>query len=152
MKKWPWLILVLVTIALDQVTKIWAFQTLIPYHPRVILPMLNFTLAFNTGAAFSFLSSTGEWHQWLFTGFNVVMSIVLTTWITRLPKTAGLELTALSLILAGALGNLVDRVRLGHVIDFIDVHYTHYHWPAFNLADSAICIGAAFLLLNMIKE
>lgn len=149
MNKWPWFIVSLVVIVLDQVTKYWAFRTLIPYQPNAILPMLNVTLAYNTGAAFSFLSGTGDWHRWVFTGFSGVMSLVLTVWIIRLPQTARLQLIAISLILGGALGNLIDRVLLGHVIDFIDVYYAHYHWPAFNVADSAICVGALLLLFEL---
>ena len=152
MKKWPWFIFSVVVIILDQVSKYWAFRTLIPYQPEALLPMVNFTLAYNTGAAFSFLSGTGDWHRWLFTGFSGVMSMVLIVWITRLSQTARLQLIGLSLILAGALGNLIDRILLGHVIDFIDVYYAHYHWPAFNLADSAICGGAILLLLDMCLE
>lgn len=152
MKKWPWFIFGVVVILLDQASKYWALQTLIPYEPEAMFPMVNFTLAFNTGAAFSFLSGAGDWHRWFFTGFSAVMSIVLLVWIIRLPKTAYLQLLALSLILAGALGNLVDRIVLGHVIDFIDVYYKHYHWPAFNLADSAICAGAFLLLIDMWLE
>ena len=152
MKKWPWFVFSLVVILLDQASKYWAFRTLIPYQPEALLPMVNLTLAFNTGAAFSFLSGTGDWHRWLFTGFSAVMSIVLTAWIIRLPQTARLQSMALSLILAGAMGNLIDRMVLGHVIDFIDVYYAHYHWPAFNLADSAICTGAFLLLVDMFTQ
>jgi len=114
------------------------------------MPMVNFTLAFNTGAAFSFLSGTGDWHRWLFTGFSATMSLVLMVWIIRLPNAARMQAAGLSLILAGAVGNLIDRILLGHVIDFIDVYYSHYHWPAFNLADSAICVGAFLLVLDML--
>ena len=150
MKKWPWFIVSIVVIVLDQVTKYWAFRTLIPYQPESIMPMVNFTLAFNTGAAFSFLSGTGDWHRWLFTGFSAVMSVAIFVWIIRLPSTARMQASGLSLILAGAVGNLMDRMLLGHVIDFIDVYYSHYHWPAFNIADSAICVGAFLLVLEMV--
>ena len=150
MKKWPWFIVSIVVIVLDQVTKYWAFRTLIPYQPESIMPMVNFTLAFNTGAAFSFLSGTGDWHRWLFTGFSAVMSVAIFVWIIRLPSTARMQAAGLSLILAGAVGNLMDRMLLGHVIDFIDVYYSHYHWPAFNIADSAICVGAFLLVLEMV--
>lgn len=152
MKKWPWFILSVVIILLDQASKYWAMHALIPYQPEALIPMINFTLAFNTGAAFSFLSGAGDWHRWLFTSFSTVMSIVLIVWIIRLPQKAHLQLIALSLILAGAVGNLVDRILLGYVVDFIDVYYAHYHWPAFNLADSAICIGAFLLLLDMLIQ
>lgn len=149
MKKWPWFFLSLIVVILDQSSKYWAVSALMPYQPQAILPMLNMTLAFNSGAAFSFLSGSGDWHRWFFTGFSGVMSMVLAVWIWRLPQGARLQLTAISFILAGALGNLVDRLLLGHVIDFIDVYYTHYHWPAFNIADSAICIGAFLLFVDM---
>ena len=149
MRKWPWFILSVLVILLDQASKYWAFRTLIPYQPEAIIPMVNFTLAYNTGAAFSFLSGTGDWHRWLFLSFSGVMSVVLVIWIIRLPRTARLQLVALSLILAGAVGNLIDRILLGHVIDFIDVYYARYHWPAFNIADSAICLGAFLLMVDM---
>ena len=149
MNKWPWFFVSVIVILLDQASKCWAVSRLMPYQPEEIFPLLNFTLAYNSGAAFSFLSGAGDWHRWFFTGFSGVMSVVLAVWIWRLPIGARLQLTAVSLILAGALGNLVDRLRLGHVIDFIDVYYTHYHWPAFNIADSAICIGAFLLFVDM---
>lgn len=152
MKKWPCFILSLTIILLDQLSKYWALQTLTPYQPEAILPSVNFTLAYNSGAAFSFLSGTGSWHRWFFTGFSSLMSVILVIWIIKLPLKARLQLVALSLILAGALGNLLDRMLLGHVIDFIDIFYAHYHWPAFNLADSAICLGALLLFIEMCHQ
>ncbi len=151
-KKWLWFVLVLVVIVLDQVTKYWASVDLIPYHSKPIFPMLNLTLAYNSGAAFSFLSQAGQWHRWFFAGFSFVMSIVLTVWIIRLPSTARLQALALSLILGGAIGNLIDRAYWGFVIDFIDTYYKHHHWPVFNLADSAICIGAFLLFIDLFKN
>lgn len=152
MKKWPWFVLSVVVILLDQGSKYWALHTLSPYQPNELMPMINLTLAFNTGAAFSFLSGAGDWHRWFFTGFSGIMSIVLMVWIIRTPRSARLQLAALSLILAGAVGNLIDRILLGHVIDFIDVYFSRYHWPAFNLADAAICTGAFLLLFDMCFE
>ncbi|KTD16407.1 signal peptidase II [Legionella jordanis] len=152
MKKWPWFLLAVLIIVLDQCTKYWAAMTLIPYQPEALMPMLNFTLAYNSGAAFSFLSGTGGWHRWVFAGFSLIMSIVLTLWLVRLPKSAKLQSLAISLILGGAIGNLYDRAALGHVIDFIDLYYKNYHWPVFNLADSAICVGAFFLLIDLCKN
>lgn len=149
MKKWLWFLVAVVVILLDQVSKQWVLIHFSPYQPEKILPMLNLTLAYNTGAAFSFLSSAGEWHRWFFAGFGVVMSTVLMVWVMRTPQSARLQLLALNLILGGALGNLIDRARVGYVIDFIEVYYKAYHWPVFNLADSAICIGAFFLLLDL---
>lgn len=149
LSNWPWFAISMLVILFDQVTKYWAFQTLIPYQSKAIWPMLNLTLAFNTGAAFSFLSSRGDWAVWFFTSFSAVMSIIIAVWMLRLPRTARLQLVALSLILGGAVGNLIDRILLGHVIDFIDVYFGNYHWPAFNLADSAICMGALLMLLTL---
>lgn len=148
MKKWPWFFMSFCVTVLDQASKYWVVLTHRPYQPKAIFPMLNVTLAYNSGAAFSFLSGTGDWHRWFFTGFSSLMSVVLIIWMVRLPKTARLSLFSVGLILAGAVGNLIDRVLLGHVIDFIDVYYKHYHWPAFNVADSAICIGAFLLLFS----
>lgn len=152
MKKWPWFLLSLVVILIDQWSKYWAETHFIPYQPEHVFPMVNFTLAYNTGAAFSFLSGTGGWHRWFFAGFSVVMSLILIAWLIRLPAQAKLQALAVSLILGGAVGNLYDRAMLGHVIDFIDVYYQNHHWPVFNLADSAICIGAFFLLIDLCKH
>lgn len=151
MKKWPWFILSLVIVLLDQLTKYWAQHSLIPYQPETVIKMLNFTLAYNTGAAFSFLSGAGSWHRWFFAGFSITMSVVLAVWLARLSPRAKLQSLALSLILGGAIGNLYDRATLGHVIDFIDFYYKNYHWPVFNLADSAICVGAFLLLADLVR-
>ncbi|KTD24808.1 signal peptidase II [Legionella lansingensis] len=152
MKKLPWFVLSIVVVLLDQWSKYWAATTLVPYQPEPLLPMLNFTLAFNSGAAFSFLSGTGDWHRWFFAGFSVLMSLFLIIWMLRLPVRAKLQSFALSLILGGALGNLYDRAILGQVIDFVDLYYKNYHWPVFNLADSAICMGAFLLLVDLCKN
>ncbi|KTD22413.1 signal peptidase II [Legionella londiniensis] len=152
MKKFSWFILALLIILLDQGSKHWALASLSPYQPEPVIPMLNLTLAYNTGAAFSFLSNAGVWHKWFFVLFSLGMSIFLTVWIIRSPSSAHLQLTALTLILGGALGNLVDRVVLGYVIDFIDVYYHHYHWPVFNLADCAISLGALLLFIDFLKN
>lgn len=152
MKKWHWFALSILILLMDQLTKYWASSSLTPYQPEPLFAMLNFTLAYNTGAAFSFLSGTGGWHRWFFASFSVVMSMVLIMWLARLPTRAKLQSLAISLILGGAVGNLYDRAFLGHVIDFIDVYYQNHHWPVFNLADSAICIGAFLLLLDLCKN
>ncbi|GGI91046.1 signal peptidase II [Legionella impletisoli] len=152
MKKWSWFLVSVLVIIFDQLSKYWATTHLSPYEPHSFFPMINFTLAYNTGAAFSFLSGAGSWHQWFFFSFSLVMSLVLIIWIIRTSSSAHLLLLALSLILGGALGNLVDRFTLGHVIDFIDVYYKSYHWPVFNLADSAICLGAVILLIDLVKH
>jgi len=152
MKKWPWFVLSLIVVLIDQGSKYWASISLLPYQPDPVMPMLNLTLAYNTGAAFSFLSSTGDWHRWFFAGFSVLMSIVLAVWMIRSSRHDRLQLLALSLILGGAIGNLIDRVKVGYVIDFIDVYYKNHHWPVFNLADTAICIGAFLIFIDLYKN
>lgn len=152
MKKWPWFVLSLLVLLADQASKYWATTYLIPYQPEPLFPMVNFTLAYNTGAAFSFLSGAGSWHRWFFAGFSIVMSLILIVWLIRIPVKAKLQSAAVSLILGGAVGNLYDRAVLGHVTDFIDVYYKNHHWPVFNLADSAICIGAILLLIDLGKN
>ena len=146
MKKWPWFLLSIFIILIDQLSKYWASIALLPYEPIRLMPMLNLTLAYNSGAAFSFLHDAGSWHRWLFAGFSTFMTVVLIIMIIRTINTMKLQLWALSLILGGAIGNLIDRAFVGFVIDFIDVYYKSYHWPIFNVADSSICIGA-FLVL-----
>lgn len=149
MKKWVWFGLSVLIIVLDQASKHWAVATLQPYQPNPVMPLLNLTLAYNTGAAFSFLSSAGDWHRWFFTAFSGMMSVFLVVWMVRTPKRDYVQLGGISLILGGALGNVIDRILLGHVIDFIDLYYAHYHWPVFNVADSAICIGAVLLGIDV---
>jgi signal peptidase II len=109
--------------------------------------LLNWTLAFNTGAAFSFLQDAGGWQRWLFTFLAVAVSSVLVIWLSRLSRRDWRTALPLALVIGGALGNLIDRVRLGHVTDFIEVYYRHWSWPAFNVADSAISVGAVLLIL-----
>lgn len=148
MKKWPWLMFSLVVLLLDQLSKYIAATHLPAYQPIPLMPMLNLTLAYNTGVAFSFLSGSGEWHRWFFAGFSIAMSIILIIWLIRLPQKAKMQSLAVSLLLAGAIGNFLDRAFLGHVIDFIELYYKNYHWPVFNLADMAICMGAFILVLD----
>ena len=142
----------LVVVLTDQASKYWASQVLILYHPEPVFSMLNMTLAYNTGAAFSFLRDAGDWPRWAFAGFSAVMSIIIVVVILRLPSRNRWQLLAFSLILGGAIGNLIDRVYLGHVIDFIEVYYHRFHWPVFNLADSAICIGAFLLFFQGLSK
>lgn len=150
MKKWMWFVLSAVVIVADQISKYVVTIKLEPYQPYDIMPMLNFTLAYNTGAAFSFLSSAGDWHHLFFMLFSALVSLGLIVWIIRLPKqTQTLQFMALSLILGGAVANLIDRVTLGYVIDFIDVYYKNHHWPIFNIADSAITLGTMMLAYDL---
>jgi signal peptidase II len=142
----PWYILALVLIVLDQLTKLLADSTLTYYQPVQITSFFNLTLMYNEGAAWSFLSDAGGWQRWLFAALSFAVSAMLVVWLARLKKHEKLLAIALSLVLGGAIGNLIDRLAYGHVIDFISVHYHNRYFPAFNIADSAISIGAALLI------
>jgi signal peptidase II len=144
-----WLLLSVVVIILDQLTKWLAEAALLPYQPVPVMPMFNLTLAYNTGAAFSFLSDAGGWQRWFFISLTLVVVSVLFSWIWRMRAEERLHAISISLILGGAIGNLIDRVWLGHVIDFLDVYYKTYHWPIFNIADSAITIGVILLIIEL---
>lgn len=137
-----------VIVLLDQATKLMAEAWLAAYRPVPVVPMLNMTLSYNTGAAFSFLHDQSGWQRWLFSGLAVVVSVVLVIWLARLGRAFGWQALGIALILGGAVGNLIDRLAYGHVIDFIDVYYGTWHWPAFNVADSAITVGAVVLILE----
>lgn len=148
---WAWYGLALVCLVLDQVTKFVATEQLVYANRVAITSFFNFTLSHNPGAAFSFLSDAGGWQRWFFGVIASVVSVVLVVWIARLGDTKRFEACALALVLSGAIGNLYDRMAYGYVIDFIEVHYQHHYWPVFNIADSAICIGAAMLLWDMFR-
>ena len=120
------------------------------YDPVSVLPFFNFTLTHNPGAAFSFLSNAGGWQRWLFIGLTIVISVILIHWLRNVPRGETRLSVALTLVLGGALGNLWDRLTLGAVIDFIDLHYHGWHWPTFNVADSAITIGAILLFTTLV--
>ena len=135
-------------IGLDQLSKWLAASLLEPYQPVPVLPFFNLTLMYNTGAAFSFLADAGGWQRWFFLLLAFVISIALVIWISRLKRSELWLAIALSLILCGAVGNLIDRVLHGHVIDFIQMYYERWYWPAFNVADSAITVGAVLLVLD----
>jgi signal peptidase II len=144
----PWLLLSLLVIVLDQWTKHVALAALEPYAPQEVIPgLLNWTLAFNPGAAFSFLAGADGWQRWLFTALAVVVSIVLAVWLSRTPRHDWRNAAPLALVIGGALGNLVDRLRFGHVVDFVQVYWREWAFPAFNIADSAISVGAVMLIL-----
>lgn len=146
-----WLLLSLVVIALDHITKFVATSSLDYGIPVPVFAGFNFTLVHNMGAAFSFLSDAGGWQRWFFTILAIGVSIWLVLWLRRLSARMWVECAALSLILGGAIGNVIDRVRLGYVVDFIDVYYGTWHWPAFNIADSAITIGAGLLIWHSLR-
>lgn len=150
--KWLWLtVLVLV---LDQASKQWFENNLSLYEQIVIIPdLFSWTLAYNRGAAFSFLAEETGWQRWFFALIAVVASSVLFVWLKRLQPQERWLGVALALVLGGALGNLYDRVVLGHVVDFILVHWkTQWYFPAFNVADSAITVGAIMLILDMLMN
>ncbi len=149
-----WLWLSLLVLVLDQATKLYFDNALTMYQQIVVIPgYFSWTLAYNTGAAFSFLADSSGWQRWLFALIAVVVSAVLVVWLKRLGRNETWLAVALALVLGGAIGNLWDRVVLGHVVDFILVHWRNTHYfPAFNLADSAITVGAVMLALDMFKS
>ena len=143
----PWLGLSLLVIALDQLTKYVVLRALVPYEPMPVIPgVLNWTLAFNTGAAFSFLNDQNGWQRWLFSLLAIGVSAVLVRWLSKMPRGDWRNALPVALVIGGALGNLIDRARFGQVTDFIEVYYRSWSFPAFNLADSAITVGAILLV------
>jgi len=145
---WIWLGVTVLVVLLDWQTKQWVSEALVLYRPREVFSWLNITLAHNYGAAFSFLSDAGGWQRWFFIVLASLVSLVLLIWLIRLPRAEWLTALGLALILGGAIGNLVDRIQLGYVVDFVDVYYKGWHFPAFNVADSAITCGVILLLLD----
>lgn len=144
-----WLLLSTVIIMLDLWTKQMALNHLDYNSPvPVIDGVLNWTLLYNYGAAFSFLGDAGGWQKWLFSGLAVVISSLLAWWLSRLPRSDWKQAVPFALVIGGALGNLIDRLRFGYVVDFIDVYYDVHHWPAFNIADSAIVVGAILIAVS----
>ena len=144
-----WLWLALAVIAVDQWTKFLIVSSFDEFDSVTLLPMLDFMRLHNTGAAFSFLSDASGWQRWMFTGLGITVSVGIFVWLRRLPaRGQHLLAAALALIMGGALGNVIDRMLWGHVIDFIRVHYQQWYFPTFNVADSAITVGAAFLILD----
>lgn len=135
-------------IAADQWTKWLIEHHLQLFQAIVVLPVLEITRLHNTGAAFSFLADAAGWQRWAFTALAIIISVGLILWLRRIERSARILACAVALILAGALGNVLDRMRLGYVIDFIYAHWNEHYFPAFNVADSAITIGAALLLLD----
>jgi signal peptidase II len=142
-----WLLLSLLVVIADQITKHLVLGRLELHEAIEVIPgLLNWARAHNEGAAFSFLADAGGWQRWFFTGLAVVVSVVLVVWLSRTARTDWKTALPLALVIGGAIGNVIDRVRFGHVVDFIDVYYGAAHFPAFNIADSAISIGAVLLI------
>ena len=150
--KLKWLWLAALAIGFDQASKLAIDKSFQLYESINVMPFFNLTYVHNTGAAFSFLSEAGGWQRWFFAALAIIMSTIMTIWLTRLKENETLLAVALSLILGGAIGNLIDRLFYGYVIDFLDVYYGTYHWPAFNIADSAITIGVALMLVESFKS
>jgi len=139
-------------VVIDQITKIWAESALVPGEPVEIFSWFNLVIAYNKGAAFSFLAAAGGWQRYLFLGIAVVAVVVIVLWLQRLPLSERGTAIGLNLILGGAVGNLIDRALHGHVVDFIQWHYSDWYWPAFNIADSAISVGAALIILLSLRS
>ncbi len=146
MLKWLWVSAL--ALILDQASKITVDSSMQLYESIRIMPCFNLTYVHNLGAAFSFLSEAGGWQRWFFAVLAIVISGVLAVWLSKLQKSETLLAVALALVLGGALGNLIDRLLYGYVIDFLDVYYQTWHWPAFNIADSAITVGVGLMLLE----
>jgi signal peptidase II len=148
-----WLWLSVFVLALDQWTKYLITDYFDEFEALVLLPMLELMRLHNEGAAFSFLSDAAGWQRWVFTALGIAVSVGILIWLRRLPPRGQSMLAAgLAFVLGGALGNVIDRVVRGHVIDFIRVHYEDWYFPAFNVADSAITVGAALLILDNLLD
>jgi signal peptidase II len=148
-----WLLLSVLVVLADQASKYYISQHFGEFEHITLLPVLDVTRMHNVGAAFSFLASASGWQRWVFIGLAAVVSVGIIVWLLRLKERAHLLLAGgLALVLGGALGNVIDRIRLGYVIDFIHFHWDRAYFPAFNVADSAITVGAACLLLDALIE
>jgi signal peptidase II len=143
-----WLWLSLVVIVLDQASKQFAESVLTLYESVKVLPFFDLTLLYNKGAAFSFLSDQSGWQRWFFIVLAIVVCVVLVSWLWRLKREEQWTAVALSLIIGGAIGNVIDRVLFGQVIDFLHFHYQQHYFPAFNVADSAITLGVIIMLYD----
>ena len=150
---WRWLPLSLAVIVADRIVKLWMIHHFAPLERVHVLKVLDIILTYNTGAAFSFLADASGWQRWLFVLLALGVSAALIVWMRRLDaRIHGLLACGLALIVGGALGNMIDRIATGRVVDFIHVHWGAHYFPAFNIADSAITIGAALLLLDAWDE
>ncbi len=147
-----WLWVSLLVVLLDQLTKELAQFYLLPYNENPIFPGFNLTLSFNKGSAFGFLHQAPGWQGWLFGIIAISVSLAIIIWLTRLSKKQWGLCIALSLIVGGALGNLLDRILYGQVTDFLQLYIGRLYWPTFNVADSAICVGAFILFLQSIRD
>lgn len=147
-----WVFLSLLIIVIDQISKYCVVHFISATQTVKIFSFLNFILRYNAGAAFSFLGSASGWQIYLLSGISIAVAIVLIVWLSRLPRSEWLTAVPISLVIGGALGNLIDRVHYGYVIDFIDFHIKTWHYATFNVADSAVCVGATWLILRLLYE
>ena len=147
---WSWLSGSVIVLLLDQWSKHWAVQALAE-SPLRVFAWLNFRLAYNTGAAFSFMANAGGWQAWVLLILPLLVCVGLVVWLWRTPASGVGQALGLCLIIGGALGNVTDRFRLGYVVDFIDCHWFGWHFATFNLADSAVCVGAGVLMLTILR-
>ena len=147
-----WLLLSALVVLVDQLTKAYISRHYGEFEFTTLLPVLDIPRMHNVGAAFSFLADASGWQRWLFIALAVGVSIAIVVWLFRMPRSKVLLAAGLSLVLGGAIGNVIDRIRLGYVVDFIHFHWDRAYFPAFNVADSAITVGAAFLLLDALFE
>lgn len=148
--RWIWI--TIVVLALDRVTKEWAQYYLSEYSAWHLMPGFNLSLSYNKGAAFSFLDTANGWQVFFFGLIAIIASIALAIWLVRISWRRFSECIALTLIIGGALGNLWDRFHYGHVVDFIQWYAGNFYWPTFNIADSAICVGAVLLIVNSLFQ
>jgi signal peptidase II len=135
-------------ILLDQVSKAWIQAVFDEFEVVVVWPVFNLTLVYNTGAAFSFLADAGGWQRWFFIILGGFVTLVMVVWLFRLRPVERLTGVGLALVIGGAVGNIIDRVWLGKVVDFLQWHWQGWYWPTFNIADSAITLGVILLLID----
>ena len=147
-----WLLVSAAIVAADLATKAWIARAFLPGEVHTVTPFFNLVLVYNTGAAFSFLAGAGGWQRWFFMGVSIAVSIVIVAMLRRNAPQQKLLSSALALVLGGAVGNLYDRLTLGHVVDFVQLHAAGYYWPAFNVADSAISVGVALLVWDSLAN
>ncbi len=150
---WRWMLLSLLVIVADQLSKSWIVGHYSEFQYSTLLPILDITLMHNVGAAFSLLANASGWQRWFFIALALAVSAGIALWLCRLPPNAHrLTAAGLALVLGGALGNVIDRIRIGSVVDFIHFHWEGAYFPAFNVADSAITVGAGLLLLDALRD
>ena len=148
----PYLWLSAAIVVLDQITKGWVVRKLAMYQAVTVLPVLQITHVYNRGAAFSFLDHSSGWQRWVFAALALIVSVLIVAWLRRINRHEVALASGAALVLGGALGNLIDRLRLGQVVDFVAAHWGPHYFPIFNLADSAITVGVILWLLDGLLE